>query len=128
MDEYICGDPMIHGIDHISHPVKNLEKAVEFYRDTLQLDLDFVAKEMGWAEFDVGGFTLVLKEIKSGFVPSYSSICFFVTEIEKEVENLSKRGVKIQGGIMEIPGEQGKVASFLDPDGNLLEFFEPPQS
>jgi predicted enzyme related to lactoylglutathione lyase len=118
---------MIHGIDHISHPVKNLEKAVEFYRDILQLDLDFVSREMGWAEFDVGGFTLVLKEIKTGFVPSHSSICFFITGIEEQVKHLRKRGVRIQGEIMEIPGEQGKMASFIDPDGNLLEFYEPPQ-
>lgn len=118
---------MIHGIDHISHPVKNLEKAVEFYRDILRLDLNFVAREMGWAEFDVGGFTLVLKEVKAGFTPSHSSICFFVTEIEREVEHLKHMGVKIHNDIMEIPGEQGKVAHFLDPDGNFLEFYEPPE-
>lgn len=118
---------MIYNIDSVSHPVRDLEKAVEFYRDVLRLDLHFVAREVGWAEFDVGGGTLALREVKSGFMPSQSSICFLVTEIEEEVKYLKERGVKFLGGIQEIPGEQGRVATFQDVDGNRLDFYEPPE-
>lgn len=118
---------MIHSIDNVSHPVRNLERAVEFYRDVLRLDLHFVAKDVGWAEFDVGGSTLALREVKSGFVPSQSSICFLVTEIEEEVAYLKEKGVKFREEIQEIPGGQGRYIWFLDPDGNRLDFYEPPE-
>jgi catechol 2,3-dioxygenase-like lactoylglutathione lyase family enzyme len=117
---------MIHGIDNVSHPVRDLERAVEFYRDMLRLDLHFVAKEVGWAEFDVGGGTLALREVKSGFVPSQSSICFLVTELNEEVNSLKEKGVKL-GEIQEIPGGQGRCIWFEDPDGNRLDFYEPPE-
>jgi predicted enzyme related to lactoylglutathione lyase len=125
--ESYAGDPMILDIDNVSHPVKNLEKAVLFYRDVLQLDLRFIAKEVGWAEFDVGGSTLALREIRSGFVPSQSSICFLVTEIEEEVERLKKEGIHFLGEIEDIAGGQGRFVGFLDVDGNRLDFYEPPQ-
>ena len=118
---------MIHGIDNISHPVKNLERAVEFYRDVMRLDLHFVAKEAGWAEFDVGGATLALREVKSGFCPSQSSICFLVTDLEEEVNHLKESGVKFPEGIQDIPGGHGRFVWFLDPDGNRLDFFEPSE-
>lgn len=120
-------DSMIHCIDNVSHPVRNLERSVAFYRDILHLDLRFVAKEMGWAEFDVGDSMLALREIQSGFVPSKSSVCFLVTEIEEEVNSLKEKGVTFLGEIEEIPGGQGKVVTFQDPDGNRLDFFEPPE-
>ena len=118
---------MIHSIDNFVHPVRNLEKAVEFYRDVLRLDLHFVAREAGWAEFDVGGVTLALREVKSGFLPSQSSICFLVTDLEEEVKSLKEKGVQFPEGIMEIPGGQGRCIWFQDPDGNRLDFYEPPE-
>ena len=118
---------MIHCIDNVSHPVRNLKRAVEFYRDVMRLDLHFVAKEMGWAEFDVGGSTLALREVKSGFVPSQSSVCFLVTELEEEVKHLKEEEVTFLGEIQEIPGGQGRFVSFQDPDGNRLDFYEPPE-
>lgn len=118
---------MIHCIDNVSHPVRNLERAVEFYRDVMRLDLHFVAKEMGWAEFDVGGSTLALREVTAGFVPSQSSICFLVTSIGKEVARLKEKGVTFLGDIQEIPGGQGLYVNFQDPDGNRLDFYEPPE-
>lgn len=125
--ESYAGDPMILDIDNVCHPVRNLERAVLFYRDVLRLELQFIAKEMGWAEFDVGGSTLALREIKSGFVCSQSSICFLVTEIEEEVERLKKEGTHFLGEIEDIPGGQGRVVGFQDVDGNRLDFYEPPQ-
>ncbi|MGD2247469.1 MAG: VOC family protein [Candidatus Methanofastidiosia archaeon] len=116
---------MIHSIDNVSHPVRDLDHAVRFYRDVLRLDLQFVAKEMGWAEFDAGGVTLALREVKS-FTPSESSICFLVTELEKEVANLKDNNVTFLEDIQEIPGGQGRYATFQDPDGNRLDFYEPP--
>ena len=98
---------MIHSIDNISHPVRDLGKAVEFYRDVLRLDLHFVAREVGWAEFDVGGGTLALREVKSGFMPSQSSICFLVTEIEEEVKYLRERS-EISG---RNPGNSGRTGT-----------------
>jgi predicted enzyme related to lactoylglutathione lyase len=118
---------MIHGIDNVSHPVRDLERAVEFYRDVLRLDLQFVAKKAGWAEFDVGGVTLALREVKSGFVPSRSSICLLVTELDEEVETLKETGVTFPEDIQEIPGGQGRCIQFQDPDGNRLDFYEPPE-
>ena len=118
---------MIHSIDNMSHPVKNLERAVAFYRDVLRLDLRFVAREMGWAEFEVGDSILALREVVAGFTPSQSSICFLVYGLEKEVERLKKEGVTFLGEIEEIPGENGRYIAFQDIDGNRLDFYEPPE-
>ncbi len=118
---------MILGIDNVCHPVKNLERAVSFYRDVLRLDLHFVAKEMGWAEFDVGGSILALREVPSGITPSQSSICFLVDGLEEEVKRLKKEGVNFLGEIQEIPGGHGRYIAFQDPDGNRLDFYEPPE-
>lgn len=118
---------MIRGIDNVCHPVKNLERAVSFYRDVLRLDLRFVAKEIRWAEFDVGGSILALREVISGFTPSQSSICFLVHGLEEEVKRLKEEGVTFLGGIEEIPGGHGRYIAFYDLDGNRLDFFEPPE-
>jgi predicted enzyme related to lactoylglutathione lyase len=50
-------------------------------------------------------------------------IAFAVSDdIEDAVSELSAAGVEIAGGITEHPW--GKVATFLDPDGNELQLYE----
>jgi predicted enzyme related to lactoylglutathione lyase len=50
-----------------------------------------------------------------------------VTELDEEVETLKETGVTFPEDIQEIPGGQGRCIYFQDPDGNRLDFYEPPE-
>jgi catechol 2,3-dioxygenase-like lactoylglutathione lyase family enzyme len=112
-------------------PVSDLDRAIEFYGQTLGLgspERDEIPENPG-ARFDVGGGELYLyKSVGAG--QSRHTLCAFeVDNIEREVEDLRKRGVtfeeydmpgmKTESGIVTMSDEI-KGAFFKDPDGNII--------
>jgi len=51
-------------------------------------------------------------------------ISFLAQPIEQVIADLSGKGVYFAEGLKVYP--YGKLASFLDPDGNILGLYEPP--
>lgn len=112
---------MIKGIDNVSIVVKDLKSAVEWYKEVLGLKHKFTEDSIQWAEMDVGGTsTLALK------TKGKPSVCFMVADLEETMKRLRAKGVSFDE-VSELPGGVGRVTSFVDPWGNEIGFYEPPQ-
>ena len=106
--------------------VKNLNRAVTFYRDTLGLSTKLEQGNEGpYATAEAGKTLLVLieREEQVGKTP----IIVFGLEggIEDVVEGLANRGVEIVVPVSEAPSG-GLTADFLDPDGHVISVYQPP--
>jgi catechol 2,3-dioxygenase-like lactoylglutathione lyase family enzyme len=107
--------------------VSDMQRAVEFYHDTLGLHLVFRAGDH-WAELDAGGgFHLGLHPASArGPGPGTAggiTVGLAVNEpIVEVVEKLTSRGVSFQGPVRDDGGI--RLAFFTDPDGNQLYLAE----
>jgi catechol 2,3-dioxygenase-like lactoylglutathione lyase family enzyme len=107
--------------------VKDMERGVRFYRDTLGIPPRFVDGE--WSEFEMVGCTLALHRAdempKNLDRAPITELCFDTADVRGARAALQGRGVRISElrGVCEIPGGVGASASFRDPDGNHLSIF-----
>ena len=107
-------------------PTTDYAKSKSFYADVLGLTL--VSEDPFAMVFDANG--IMLRVVKAGkFTPQqFTVLGWEVSDIEKIVAELSKKGVKFEQYGMPGQDEQGiwsapggaKVAWFKDPDGNVL--------
>ena len=113
-----------------SFSVNDLQRAKEFYGDTLGLE---VSESEEGLELHTGGNSVFLYS-KSNHTPaSFTVLNFHVDDIEKAVDELNALGVSLehynqpdlktdQRGIFRDPGPQ--IAWFKDPAGNILSVLE----
>jgi predicted enzyme related to lactoylglutathione lyase len=111
---------MIESISAVWLPVTDMDRAVTFYRDTLELDV--VEQEGGWTEVTAGDQVIGLNRGESPQGSGGAVIAFAVTDIDATVAQLRDRGVEFRGEVSEHPW--GKIAPFADPDGNVLQVIE----
>jgi catechol 2,3-dioxygenase-like lactoylglutathione lyase family enzyme len=105
--------------------VKNLERAVAFYRDTLGLPLRFAAGELAF--FGAGAVTLAIRsfsDLGAGGDERRTELVFHVDDIESAYESLKARGVRFAREPRIVTGDQ-LAADFRDPDGHVLSIFGP---
>jgi predicted enzyme related to lactoylglutathione lyase len=108
-------------IAFISYPVKNLDRAVEFYQKVLGKEPLFHRED--WAEFELGGQRLALN--KSSSTNGIGATVYFLAQpIEGFILRMKELDAVLDGNI-EIHS-YGKLARFQDPDGNILGLYEPP--
>jgi catechol 2,3-dioxygenase-like lactoylglutathione lyase family enzyme len=111
--------------------VNNVQKAKEFYSQTLGLD---VSEAHGLLELHIAGGTKILMYPKENHTPATFTILNFpVDNIEQAVDELVSRGVHFESyneGDL-VTDERGifrgggpKIAWFKDPAGNLLSVLE----
>ncbi len=118
---------MVKGVSNVWLPVNDMERALQFYGDTLGISVKENHGE--WAELTLDGLTIGLNARDSEQPgPEGGAVVSFRAEqpIQQAVEDLQGKGVEVIGGVTDHPW--GKVAAFKDPDGNSLEFYEPPSS
>ncbi len=87
-------------IDVVIYPVKDLQRAVTFYRDTLGFPTDETGRSANWMEIDMGSVTLALTSERtygtSG--PTGGTIAVAVDDVHATTEELrQKRGSIING-------------------------------
>jgi predicted enzyme related to lactoylglutathione lyase len=114
--------------------VDDLEKAKEFYGETLGLRTSVLSEEMGLLTLHLAGDRDTLIYVKPGeFTPAtYTILNFAVDDLDKAVDELAARGVEFERyegfdqdekGIAR--GEGGPpIAWFTDPAGNILAVME----
>jgi catechol 2,3-dioxygenase-like lactoylglutathione lyase family enzyme len=108
--------------------VSSLDKAIDFYTNTLGLKLRFRAADY-WAEIDAGGGLVIglhpesPKAIKPGTRGSMMVGLGLTEPLDKAVKTLEGRGVKFEE-ISDTPDEPVRLAYFSDPDGNPLYLVE----
>jgi len=102
-------------------------KAKHFFTEVLGLKMTF---DDGFAlVFDLAGVMLRVQRVKDLTPHPFTTLGWNVTDIEREVDELEKRGVVFERygfleqdarGIWTAPGGAARVAWFKDPDGNTL--------
>jgi catechol 2,3-dioxygenase-like lactoylglutathione lyase family enzyme len=120
---------MITHIGMVTVVVKDLSKALKFYRDKLGLRVAFNNRKLKWLTFDCGTATLSLtvpwnKESKK-LVGAKTGISFYTEDIEKTYAALKRKKVKFHFAPRKEPWG-GLLANFQDPDGNQYFLLQMP--
>ena len=115
--------------------VDDLDRAREFYGDTLGLEVEMI-EPPGLLSLRLAGGTVVLVYPKPDFTPAtYTVLNFPVADVEAAVDELAGRGVAFERyegfdqdekGIARGPGPA--IAWFTDPAGNILSVLEQEAS
>ena len=103
--------------DCVFYYVRDLEKAIAFYSNTLGLKL---TSSDAVARFDVDGVLFELVPARHGEEirgHGDARLCLKVEELSQAVEYLKASGIRVSE-IQKV--ENGKLASFNDPDGNEI--------
>ncbi len=110
----------IRGVDFIYYPVTNMERAVPFYRDVLELEPGEAYGDQ-WVEFSAGGVTVALDGSQempvavgnAGLRPAVALAC---DNLETVLETVRESGARV---VVE-PVEPGscRFAVVADPEGN----------
>jgi catechol 2,3-dioxygenase-like lactoylglutathione lyase family enzyme len=108
--------------------VDDLDKAREFYGETLGVHAEVLDEENGLLSLHLAGDRETLVYLKPDLEPgNYTILNFVVDDVEKTVDELSGRGVTFERydgfeqddrGIDRGPGPN--IAWFKDPAGNIL--------
>jgi len=113
----------LSAIEQIAINVKDTDRAIAFYRDTLGMKLLFSAPP-SLAFFDCGGIRLMLSPPSKPEFDHPSSIIYFkVEDIQLAYATLSERGVEFAekpASVADMGSYHLWIASFRDSEGNLL--------
>jgi methylmalonyl-CoA/ethylmalonyl-CoA epimerase len=111
---------LVLGIGQIAVTVKDLDRAVGFYRDVLGLPFLFEASQMAF--FDCSGTRLMLSPAENPDA-TWNSIIYYKTDnILGSTELLTIRGVAFEARprmIAKMPDHELWMAFFRDSEGNL---------
>jgi predicted enzyme related to lactoylglutathione lyase len=105
--------------------VKDIEKSIAFYRDVLGFTLLYHVQEMAWCELatEVKGVNVGLSQVENPPLLSGTKLTFGVKDIDAARRHLESKKVRFDGPTVEIPN-MVKLATFFDPTGNALMFYQ----
>jgi glyoxylase I family protein len=123
----------IVGFWGVRYQVKDVERAIAFYTQTLGLNLD-MQNLPAFGQVSIGGLKLILSGPgASGSRPvpdgrqqepgGWNRVLLQVQDLGACIDHLKKAGVAFRNEIEAGPG--GKQIQIEDPDGNPIELFEP---
>jgi catechol 2,3-dioxygenase-like lactoylglutathione lyase family enzyme len=118
---------MMKGVANIWMPVRDTDRAVDFYGNTLGFEV--VKRDGAWAEVDANGVRIGLNGREpEGAQSSGGPVLTLQPErsLEDTVEDLKGKGVEFPAEISS--HDWGRVATFKDTEGNDLQLYEPPKS
>ena len=116
---------MVKGVANIWVPVEDIERALDFYKNTL--DFPVIKQDGPWAEIDANGLNIGLNAREpQGTQAGGGPVITFRPEgrLEAAVDELKAKGVEFSAEISE--HDWGRVATFKDSEGNDLQLYEPP--
>ena len=109
-------------IGQIAINVRDVPRAVAFYRDVLGMTFLFELPTMGF--FDCGGIRLMLSKAESPEFDHPASIIYYkVDDIQRTFESLSRQDVEFVSPprlVAPMPDHDLWMAFFRDPDQNAL--------
>ena len=111
----------VERVDFVSVPVTDVERAKQFYGETLGLEHEADWRDMG-AEFRAGQVTVAVfapEKIGREFKSSSTAIALRVPDVAAARAALEAKGIEFQGGDTMDTGVC-HMAFFSDPDGNPL--------
>jgi len=113
----------VRGTDFVCYQTSDIDRAIEFYRDTLGLEMYGYYEEVKWAEFNAGSATFAIYD-PTAFDPNAkaqsggAAVAFGVDDVEATMRELAAKGVSVT-----IPANETPVCHFgciTDPDGNTI--------
>jgi predicted enzyme related to lactoylglutathione lyase len=129
-------DPVVH----FEMPYEDGKRMAKFYEAVFGWDTQMLGEEMG--SYVLATTTETAKagpkkrgRINGGFYPKkpdwpaqYPSVVIAVNNVKVSMKRVIKRGGKVLGEPMEIPGV-GKYVSIIDTEGNRVSLLQPiPQN
>jgi predicted enzyme related to lactoylglutathione lyase len=113
---------VVTGVDFVSVPTQDLERAVVFYGTTLAMPCSMYRPDRNFAEFETGAVTLSVldpERMKIGsFKPNANHLALHVEDVAASRALLEERGVQFMGDTLDTG--VCHMAFFADPDGNAL--------
>jgi glyoxylase I family protein len=126
-------EPFILGLWGVRYQVKDVQRAVAFYTQTLGFKLD-MQNLPAFGQVSIGGLKLILSgpgASGSRLMPDgrqqdpggWNRVVLQVKDLPARVAELKNQGVRFRNEIEAGPG--GRQIQVEDPDGNPIELFEP---
>lgn len=113
---------MLKKVAFSMYPVENMERARDFYENTLGLKAGAVSGGGQWVEYDLPqGGCFAITTFAEGVKPSSDaggSVAFEVDNLENLVKELKGKGVKFKLDTFDTP--VCEMAVILDSEGNAL--------
>ena len=106
--------------------VSDLKKARRFFTETLGLKEYSCSEEWGWAELqgqEGGSMIGIAQENSEMPAGSNAIITITVHNLDATIADFKKKGVKLIGEVMEVPGHV-KMQMFTDLDGNKFQIVQ----
>jgi catechol 2,3-dioxygenase-like lactoylglutathione lyase family enzyme len=108
--------------------VTDIKRSIAWYQDTLGFQLLYHVEEMGWAELatETPRVNVGLSQVEKVQKGGGATLTFGVHDIEPARKALEGKKVKFDGPTRTYEG-MVRLATFFDPDGNALMFFQDLQ-
>jgi catechol 2,3-dioxygenase-like lactoylglutathione lyase family enzyme len=113
----------ISGVDFITVPTRDFEKADEFYGDVLGLERSKQWGSMPAREYETGSLTIAVMQSDAfgiDFKAHSHPIALHVDDVAAAREELESKGIEFAADTMD--SGVCHMAYFRDPDGNALMF------
>lgn len=103
----------------------DLDQSIEWYQNVLGMTLLYRMDEMGWCELTspVERVNVGLSVVETVAAEGGATLTFGVTDIDAARAALESQGVRFDGETQTIP-DMVRLATFFDPDGNKMMFFQ----
>jgi glyoxylase I family protein len=123
----------VHGLWGVRYQVKDVQRAIAFYTETLGFNLDRQHLP-AFGQVSIGGLKLILSGPgASGSRPmpdgrqqepgGWNRMVLEVKDLPARITELKNQGVRTRNEMETGPG--GRQIQIEDPDGNPIELFEP---
>ena len=120
---------------HVRYQIQNMDRSIAFYTEQLGFTLDMRAGS-AFGSVSRGPLRLILGGPESSGARAmpdgrrqtpggWNRILLYVSDLERDIERLTKAGVHFRNHIEEGPG--GRQILLDDPDGNPIELHEAPK-
>jgi catechol 2,3-dioxygenase-like lactoylglutathione lyase family enzyme len=112
---------LINGVDFVTLPTQDYERARKFYGETLGLPFRKQWGKMPAGEFDTANLTIAVMQTDAfgvEFAPHSQAIEFHVGDFDAAKAELESRGIEFVTEV--IDSGVCKQVFFKDPDGNTL--------
>ena len=112
---------IVTGVDFVTVPTQDFEKASEFYGDVLGLPCSARWGDRPAGEFETGTLTIAVMQSDAfgiEFAPHTHPIALHVDDVESARAELEAKGVAFNADTMD--SGVCHMAHFADPDGNRL--------
>jgi catechol 2,3-dioxygenase-like lactoylglutathione lyase family enzyme len=108
--------------------VSDIDRSIAWYRDVLGFTLLYKMDDAAWCEMSTGveRVHVGLGENIEGGGRGGATLTFGVRDIDAARTDLVAKGVRLDGGINDIPN-MVRLLTFYDPDDNALMFYQDLQ-